>query len=60
MPRPIGFWLKLVDRLIDEQFDRTLGAHDVSRRQWQLLNILAARPAAPAELDAAIQPSRAK
>jgi DNA-binding MarR family transcriptional regulator len=55
-PRPIGFWLKLVDRLIDEQFAHTLDEHGVTRRQWQLLNVLAQRPATTAELDAAIAP----
>ena len=34
--RPIGFWLKLVDSLIDEQFASTLEEHGVTRRQWQL------------------------
>ena len=39
--RPIGFWLKLVDRLLDEQFAATLDEHGVTREQWQLLNVLA-------------------
>jgi len=30
--RPIGFWLKLVDRLIDERFALTLEEHGVTRR----------------------------
>ncbi len=38
--RPIGFWLKKLDRLIDDAFDRQLGAAQVSRRQWQVLNLL--------------------
>jgi hypothetical protein len=54
--RPIGFWLKLVDRLIDEQFASTLEEHGVTRRQWQLLNVLLRGPATVAELDAAIAP----
>ncbi|MCU1534906.1 MAG: transcriptional regulator, partial [Glaciihabitans sp.] len=33
--RPIGFWLKLVDRMIDEQFAATIEEHGVTRRQWQ-------------------------
>ena len=36
--RPIGFWLKLVDRLLDERLDETLG--DLTRRHWQVLNVL--------------------
>ena len=55
-PRPIGFWLKLVDRLIDEQFASTLEEHGVTRRQWQLLNVLAQEPATAERLDAAVAP----
>jgi hypothetical protein len=43
--RPIGYWLKHVDRLIDETLLRTLSADDLSRRHWQVLNTLAAGPA---------------
>ena len=55
-PRPIGFWLKLVDRLIDEQFASTLEEHGVTRRQWQLLNVLTQGPATVEQLDAAVAP----
>ena len=54
--RPIGFWLKLVDRLIDEQFARTLEEHGVTRRQWQLLNVLGRGPASVEQLDAEVAP----
>ena len=55
-PRPIGFWLKLVDRLIDEQFASTLEEHGVTRRQWQLLNVLSRENATVEQLDAAVAP----
>ena len=55
-PRPIGYWLKLVDRLIDEQFASTLEDHGVTRRQWQLLNVLARENATVEQLDAAVAP----
>ena len=55
-PRPIGFWLKLVDRQIDEQFASTLEEHGVTRRQWQLLNVLAHEPATVEQLDASVAP----
>lgn len=55
-PRPIGFWLKLVDRMIDEQFASTLDEHGVTRRQWQLLNVLARENATTEQLDAAVAP----
>jgi hypothetical protein len=54
--RPVGFWLKLVDRLVDEQFAQTLEEHGVTRRQWQLLNVLAAGAASVEQLDAAVAP----
>ncbi len=55
-PRPIGFWLKLVDRLIDERFEMVLEEHGVTRRQWQLLNVLKRGPATLEELDTAVAP----
>lgn len=54
--RPIGFWLKLVDGLIDEQFAATLDEHGVTRRQWQLLNVLTVESAGLEQLDAAVAP----
>lgn len=54
--RPIGFWLKLVDGLIDEQFATTLEEHGVTRRQWQLLNVLARGESTVEQLDAAVAP----
>ena len=54
--RPIGFWLKLVDRLIDEKFAETLDEHGVTRRQWQLLTVLSRGPATLAQLDLAVAP----
>lgn len=39
--RPIGWWLKHVDGLLDLGFEATLGVQRVSRRQWQILNGLA-------------------
>lgn len=44
--QPIGWWLKHVDGPLDLGFETALGAADVSRRQWQILNGLAeGRPA---------------
>jgi hypothetical protein len=39
-PKPIGYWLKHLDNLLDEQFGATLAGLDVSRRDWQVLNTL--------------------
>ena len=38
--KPIGFWLKELDRLIDKHFEMQLSDAGLSRRQWQLLNCL--------------------
>ena len=54
--RPIGFWLKLVDRLIDDLWVQTLAAEDVTRRQWQLLNLLDGGPTPLHDLDDALRP----
>jgi hypothetical protein len=54
--RPIGYWLKLVDGLIDRQFASTLDEHGVTRRQWQLLNVLHRGPATVEQLDEAVAP----
>jgi hypothetical protein len=42
--RPIGFWVRTVDRLIDEQFAAAAGETGMTRRQWQILNVLAEHP----------------
>ena len=52
--RPVGFWLKLVDRLIDARLDASLG--DLSRRHWQVLNVVQQGPANQTEIDARIRP----
>ncbi|MEJ1154148.1 hypothetical protein [Microbacterium marmarense] len=39
-PRPLGFWLRVVDRLIADEFASTLDAEGVSRREWMLLTAL--------------------
>ena len=38
--KPIGYWLKLLDRRIDESFDAIFAEHQLSRRHWQVLNVL--------------------
>lgn len=53
---PIGYLLRKLDRIINERFERTLGTRDVTRRQWQLLRMIADRPATLDELSAAVAP----
>jgi DNA-binding MarR family transcriptional regulator len=54
--RPIGFWLKLVDRLIDEGFDAVLGEAGLTRRHWKVLNLLHAEPATVQQTDRILAP----
>lgn len=39
--RPIGYWVKTVDQLIDAQFAGAAADMGITRRQWQILNVLA-------------------
>ena len=54
--RPIGYWLKELDRLIDQQFERQLEEAGLSRRQWQLLNLLEDSPRSIPELESELEP----
>ncbi|HEY6684762.1 MAG TPA: MarR family transcriptional regulator [Propionibacteriaceae bacterium] len=54
--RPIGYWLKKLDRLIDAQFERQLGEAGLSRRQWQLLNLLDDGPRSVPDLQTELEP----
>jgi hypothetical protein len=56
MQKPIGYWLKTLDRLIDENFDRALAAEGAQRRHWQILNIVKTSPATKAKIAAALDP----
>lgn len=56
--RPIGYWVKLLDRLIEGSFDVLLGDTGLGRRHWQLLNVLGDGPASRAEIDRALAPFR--
>lgn len=58
--RPIGYWVKLLDRLIDESFDSVLGDTGLGRRHWQLLNVVGAEPTSRADIDRALAPFRAE
>ncbi|MCQ1950734.1 MULTISPECIES: MarR family winged helix-turn-helix transcriptional regulator [Arthrobacter] len=54
--RPIGFWLKLVDQLVDDQFGASFEEHGVTRRQWQMMNLLVEGPATQKELSDGLRP----
>jgi hypothetical protein len=54
--RPIGYWLKHLDRLIEDNFDRLLASEGLTRRHWQLLNTLHRGPSTHEELAEAVAP----
>ncbi|MBW6435030.1 hypothetical protein KZ829_14910 [Actinoplanes hulinensis] len=54
--RPIGFLLRELDRLIDERFTAALGTRGITRRQWQLLNTVAAGTSTPEAMAAEVSP----
>lgn len=41
---PLGYWLKLLDQLIEENLYQVLAAEGVHRRHWQTMNLLAPGP----------------
>jgi DNA-binding MarR family transcriptional regulator len=54
--KPIGYWLKELDRLIEGTLDRALADEGVTRRDWQLLNALDPQPTPRAAVIEALRP----
>lgn len=54
--RPIGYWLKHLDCLLEAAFDRGLARQGVNRRQWQVLNVLEGAARSEGELADALLP----
>lgn len=54
--RPLDFWLRLVDGLLNERVDSALEEHGVTRRQWAMINLLTSGAAGWADLDSALAP----
>ncbi len=50
--RPIGYWVKLLDELIEDNLDHALRPLALTRRLWQLLNLLASGPRTQASIAA--------
>ncbi|GAB3941042.1 MarR family winged helix-turn-helix transcriptional regulator [Kribbella albertanoniae] len=50
--KPIGWWLKELDGLLESSFERLLAADGLTRRQWQALNAAAG----PEPIAAALAP----
>jgi DNA-binding MarR family transcriptional regulator len=53
---PIGYWLKRLDRAIDDALEPTLAAEHLTRRHWQTLNFLHQGPNDATALAEALRP----
>lgn len=56
MDRPIGYWVKNLDRLLERSLDQTLASRGIGRRHWQTLNLLAETPRTLPEATAELAP----
>lgn len=54
--RPLGYWLKHIDSLLDDTFGELLAKEGLTRRHWQVLNTLATGPHTMTGLAEATQP----
>lgn len=54
--RPIGYWLKHLDGLIERALDGALARQELSRRHWQVLNTLRSAPTDRIGLTEALRP----
>ena len=54
--KPIGYWVKQLDGLLEKAFDHTLAKRGVRRRHWQVLNALRAGTVSRAEITEALLP----
>lgn len=48
--RPIGYWVKYLDQLLEDSLDRVLAGSGVRRRHWQVLNVLRGGPQTRAQV----------
>jgi hypothetical protein len=56
MERPIGYWLKHLDRLIDDAMAHVFTEEKLARRHWQVMNVLRRSPQDEAGLTEALSP----
>jgi DNA-binding IclR family transcriptional regulator len=56
MDKPIGYWLKHLDGLIEAAAERAFAEEKLTRRHWQIMNVLRESPQEEAGLTEAIRP----
>lgn len=54
--KPIGYWVKLVDELLETDLERSLDDHGISRRHWQILNVVESNSRAASEVAVELSP----
>ncbi|PWW25215.1 DNA-binding MarR family transcriptional regulator [Geodermatophilus normandii] len=52
--RPVGWWVKRLDELLERGLDDVVAAEGLSRRHWQVLDSLASGPSTRRELATAL------
>ncbi|MFE5287206.1 MarR family winged helix-turn-helix transcriptional regulator [Nocardia sp. NPDC056611] len=55
-PKFLGYWLKRIDKTLEDNFAAFLAAEGLLRRHWQTLHTLAGGPLDTAGLDVALSP----
>ena len=56
MNKPIGYWVKNLDQLIESRLDAVLYRHDLNRRKWQALNVVDAARTSQTDIARELQP----
>lgn len=55
-PHTLGYWVRLVDRLLELRLEHLLAADLLSRSQWQILSIIRHEPLSEMELETQLLP----
>jgi DNA-binding MarR family transcriptional regulator len=55
-PKPIGYWVKRLDDLLESIFDHALARQHLARRHWQVLNVLRGEPVTDEAVHEALAP----
>ncbi|MEU7893227.1 MarR family winged helix-turn-helix transcriptional regulator [Nonomuraea sp. NPDC049152] len=56
MDRPIGYWIKHLHQLFEGSLDDLLTTQGLTRRHWQVMNVLSKRARSVADLDTELSP----
>lgn len=56
--RPLGFWLRTVDRAVKHSMHEVLAEDGLGRRSWRTLELIASGASSVEEIDAALPPHR--